>query len=151
MTSNIMELHDKIADSNRALHSYQHSMNLHCLMVVRLAKDGEKLRAEQSSRDCHLNHMCLGLAGEVGELIDAIKRKTIYRKLLDINNVIEELGDIEFYMEGIRNSLGITRQETLDANIAKLEARYNFGAYSDKQAQERADKVEAKEGSHDIA
>ena len=134
----------------RTPRSYQHSVNLHRLIVARLAKDGGQMMVEQSPQDCHLNHMVIGLAGECGELVDAIKRKTIYRKPLDMANVIEELGDIEFYLEGIRNSLCITRQETLDANIAKLEARYNSGSYSDKQAQERADKVTEVEASHDI-
>ena len=134
----------------RTPRSYQRSMNLHRLVVAGLTKAGVLMMAEQSALDCHLNHMVIGLAGEVGELVDAIKRKTIYRKPLDVANVIEELGDIEFYLEGVRNSLCITRQETLDANIAKLEARYNSGSYSDKQAQERADKVTEVEASHDI-
>jgi NTP pyrophosphatase (non-canonical NTP hydrolase) len=135
----------------RTPRSYQHSMNLHRLIVASLAKDGSQMVAEQTPQDCHLNHMMLGLAGEVGELVDAIKRNTIYRKPLDVINVIEELGDIEFYLEGVRNILCITRQATLDMNIAKLNVRYHAGSYNDTQAQARADKETNTEGTnHDL-
>ena len=66
--------------------------------------------------------------------------EAIYGKPLDRENVIEELGDLEFYMEGLRQGLGITREETLQANVAKLGARYAAGKYSDKAAIARADK-----------
>jgi NTP pyrophosphatase (non-canonical NTP hydrolase) len=89
----------------------------------------------------HLIHMIMGLCGETGELLDAIKKSVIYNKTLDIENVIEELGDIEFYLEGLRQSLGITRDETLSENISKLTVRYADLSYTDKAAQERADKA----------
>lgn len=88
----------------------------------------------------HLSHMALGVSGEAGELVDAIKKHSIYGKPIDRENVVEELGDLEFYMEGIRDTLGITRDETIAHNQAKLAKRYASGGYSDKQAQERADK-----------
>lgn len=65
----------------------------------------------------------------------------IYRKPLDRENVLEELGDLEFYMEGIRQGLGITREQCLEANIAKLGKRYEGMRYTDGAEQERADKV----------
>jgi hypothetical protein len=37
--------------------------------------------------------------------------------------------------------MGITRDEVLAHNIAKLSKRYSSGSYSDKHAQERADKA----------
>lgn len=84
--------------------------------------------------------MAVGIIGEAGELIDAVKRQAIYCKPIDLANVIEELGDIEFYLEGLRSSLGITREQTLESNITKLSKRYADFTYSDKAAQERADK-----------
>ena len=74
------------------------------------------------------------------DLPDAVKKAVIYQKPLDMKNVVEELGDLEFYMEGLRQGLGITREETLEANIKKLKVRYDGLKYSDKSAQERADK-----------
>lgn len=109
-------------------------------MVKGLAKPGEKIAAEITAGDAHLMHMAIGVSGEAGELLDAIKKRVIYRKDLDRENVLEELGDLEFYMEGLRQGLGITREECLAANIAKLGKRYEGLTYSDQSAQERADK-----------
>lgn len=56
------------------------------------------------------DHMRLGIVGECGELVDPIKRITIYRKkITDLSkegdtfykNIREELGDILFYAVGI--------------------------------------------------
>lgn len=110
-------------------------------MVHQLAKDGDAILSSMDGDDAHNLHMAVGISGEAGELLDAIKKQVIYRKPLDRVNVVEELGDLEFYMEGLRQRLGITREETLEANIAKLGVRYQHG-YSDEQAQQRADKVE---------
>jgi NTP pyrophosphatase (non-canonical NTP hydrolase) len=108
-------------------------------MVAKLAKPGAAILETLTPTDCHLLHMTVGISGEAGELLDAVKKAVVYRKPLDFDNVIEELGDLEFYMEGLRQALDITREQTLDANKAKLGIRYLNG-YSDKAAQVRADK-----------
>lgn len=112
----------------------------HQELVSRLAKGGAQILAEMAPEDAHRLHMVLGIAGEAGELVDAIKKAVIYRKPIDLENVVEELGDLEFYMEGLRQSLGIVRAETIVHNINKLTIRYAAG-YSDRAAAERADKV----------
>jgi NTP pyrophosphatase (non-canonical NTP hydrolase) len=85
-----------------------------------------------------------GVAGflsiAAGRLLDAVKRWTIYNKPLDLDDVKLQLASIEAYMEILRQSLGITREETLEHNIAKLSVRYSKMSYSDQQAQDRADK-----------
>jgi len=113
----------------------------HADMVRTLAKSGEVISSEMTPASAHLVHMVMGISGEAGELLDAIKKGAIYQKPLDHDNIVEELGDIEFYMEGLRQGLGISRQETLDANIAKLGERYKGFTYSDTAAQQRADKA----------
>ena len=110
-------------------------------MVAKLAKPGHAIQDSLSPQKCHMIHMAVGVSGEAGELLDAIKKAVIYNKPIDIENVIEELGDLEFYMEGLRQGLGITRAETLSANIRKLGTRYKNLTYSDQQAQDRADKI----------
>jgi NTP pyrophosphatase (non-canonical NTP hydrolase) len=85
-------------------------------------------------------HAAIGIAGEGGELLDAIKKVWIYNRILDVSNVVEELGDLEFYMEALRGLVGVTRGEVLYANMEKLKKRYHEGKYTDKAAQERADK-----------
>lgn len=103
--------------------------------VGRLAKD-------MGSQQQDLIHMAVGISGEAGELLDAIKKYWAYNKPLDLENVIEELGDLEFYMQGMRLLCGLTREQVLEANYAKLSERYKGLVYSDEAAQTRADKIE---------
>lgn len=110
-------------------------------MVLAKAKPGQSIVSEMTPDQAHQLHMAVGVSGEAGELLDAVKKSTIYQKPLDRANVIEELGDLEFYMEGLRASLGITREETLRHNMQKLDKRYGTGQYSNEQAQARADKA----------
>lgn len=119
-----------MSDSN-TVHEHQE-------LVARTCKKGNTIIINNSG--CHHVHMALGIAGEAGELVDAIKKHVIYNQPLNIVNVIEELGDLEWYMEGLRASLGITREQTLTQNIAKLNKRYPK-QYTDADAQNRADKA----------
>lgn len=115
--------------------------NEHRQMVGALVKPGDAILAKMDGAAMHYLHMAVGISGEAGELLDAIKKMAVYNKPLDRVNVVEELGDIEFYLEGLRSGLGITRAETLAANVDKLSVRYKGLQYSDQAAQERADKA----------
>jgi len=112
----------------------------HAEMVHTLVKPGEDILAQLTPEKVDAWHAATGVVGEAGELIDAVKKMAIYNKPIDRDNVIEELGDLEFYMEQIRHNLGITRDETLQGNMDKLAERYAGFKYSDEAAQNRADK-----------
>lgn len=109
-------------------------------MVRRLKKPGDEILASLTPEKVDAIHMILGIAGEAGELVDAYKKWAIYRKDLDRENVIEEIGDMLFYLEGLMQNVGVTEKEVRIRNQAKLGVRYKEG-YSDKAAQERADKA----------
>lgn len=109
-------------------------------MTLALAKDGQDIINDLTPEKADLLHMAVGVSGEAGELLDAVKKAVIYSKEMDLENIIEELGDLEFYMSKIRQIVGITREEILQRNIDKLSVRYAKGKYSNDQAQERADK-----------
>ena len=109
-------------------------------MTAALSKAGRDIINELSPEKADLLHMAVGVSGEAGELLDAVKKATIYNKPLDRENMIEELGDLEFHMSRIRQIIGVTRDEVLEHNYKKLSKRYSSGKYSNKQAQERADK-----------
>ena len=117
-----------------------HQIQNYSNFVAKLAKPGHSIILELTPDAAHNLHMAVGIAGESGELLDAVKKQAIYGKPLDLENVIEELGDLEFYMQGLRDGLGITRDEVLLANIAKLSRRYPQASYSNQAAQDRADK-----------
>lgn len=114
----------------------------HARLVTALKKPGDAILADLHPTQADALHMAVGVSGEAGELLDAIKRWTIYSKPLDRENVVEELGDLEFYMEGLRQCLDISRTETLAANHSKLLKRYQSSTYSNAAAQARADKNE---------
>lgn len=123
--------------------AYTKLVGAYAKMVEALAKPGEAIVAEMTPFKAHLLHMAVGISGEAGELLDAIKKSVIYNKPIDRENVIEELGDLEFYMEGLRQGLGLSQEETLEANVRKLSKRYEGLKYSNAAAQARADKTEA--------
>lgn len=108
--------------------------------VKALVKDGQAIIDTLTPERMNLVHMSIGVSGEAGELLDAIKKYVVYNKALDKTNVIEELGDIEFYMQEIRRVIGVTRQEVVQPNVEKLNKRYSTLYYSDSQANARADK-----------
>ena len=89
--------------------------------------------------DDGLMHCAVGIAGEAGELLDAVKKLWVYGKPLDRANAIEELGDIEWYMQAMRSLLGVSRDEVIAANVEKLSKRYPV-AYTDELAIKRLDK-----------
>lgn len=110
-------------------------------MVSKLVKSGKDIIEELTPARMHILHMAVGVSGEAGELLDAIKKVAIYDKNPDRENIVEELGDLEFYMEGLRQAFSITREETITYNKKKLAARYKGYSYSNQAAQARADKA----------
>lgn len=87
----------------------------------------------------NLMHAGAGVAGEAGELVDAIKKHWAYNKPLDTTNIMEEAGDLLFYLFALLDMCDLSLEEVIDANTVKLRRRYPAG-YSDKAAQARADK-----------
>jgi NTP pyrophosphatase (non-canonical NTP hydrolase) len=108
--------------------------------VVSYSDFVRSLQKDMGTRADDLAHATMGISGEAGELLDAIKKHWAYGKHLDMVNVIEELGDLEFYMQMLRNIIGVPREHIILANVEKLSKRYPTGKYSDKQAIARADK-----------
>ena len=70
---------------------------------------------------------CLGLAGEVGELNDMIKKWVFHEKELDETHLKKELGDVMWYVAMMCQSMGWELNDVLQMNIDKLIARYPEG------------------------
>jgi NTP pyrophosphatase (non-canonical NTP hydrolase) len=134
-----MNIHDRVYPNGKS------SPVDYYVFVHKLVKKFDTGNIETNEK-LEMLHAAVGVAGEVGELVDAIKKVAIYGKPVDRANVIEELGDLNFYMTAIQEMFLITDLEILDANAKKLGERYSSGEYSDKQAQERADKLVATPG-----
>jgi NTP pyrophosphatase (non-canonical NTP hydrolase) len=70
--------------------------------------------------------MSLGLAGEVGEALEHIK-KFIRDGNLDLGALEAELGDVAYYWARICSYFGFAPSRVLAGNIAKLESRRERG------------------------
>lgn len=79
---------------------------------------------EMAPNGSWLLHSQIGLAGEVGELAAAIQRWLYYGKELDRTNVIEELGDLLWYLAQACRAMDVLLEDVMKANIAKLKFRY---------------------------
>lgn len=100
----------------------------------------EKLFKQFPTEKETLHHAGTGVCSEAGEIIDITKGVWVYGKNLDIDHLIEELGDLRFYYQAMLNILGITDQDIISANFDKLSRRYPDLVYKDEHAQARLDK-----------
>lgn len=112
----------------------------HRTMYIPYAQMVQNLFKTMGSDPASLMHAAVGCAGEAGELLDACKKYWVYNKPLDVNNVLEELGDLTFYMQAVMNMFGWTWADIRMANRMKLAKRYPDGVYTDAHAQARLDK-----------
>jgi NTP pyrophosphatase (non-canonical NTP hydrolase) len=69
-------------------------------------------------------HSFLGLSSEIGELADALKKHIIYGKTIDEINILEEFGDLEWYVALGLRAIKASMEECMQKNIDKLKARY---------------------------
>ena len=77
-------------------------------------------------------HSAIGISGEAGELLDTVKKHVFYGKPLDTTNVVEEMGDILFYIQMMCNHMGLSLDDVVHVNIKKLKNRYPDGFSTDK-------------------
>lgn len=108
--------------------------------VEAIRKSGDEIKDSLTPEDCNLWHMATLASTEAGELLDAVKKAVVYRKPLDIANVKEELGDLEYALQAIRTHFGWCREEILAGNVIKLSKRYPAGVYTNYHAINREDK-----------
>ena len=96
---------------------------------------------EGMSKHYTLSLACLGLAGEVGEVCDVIKKRAIYpdRKydLALQDQIIDELGDVMWQAFAIANQIGIPMIYILENNVAKLNMRHGGAKKTDTTGGER--------------
>lgn len=80
----------------------------------------------------HLLNGLLGLAGECGECCDLFK-KHVYQDGRDFHaDLVEELGDVLWYVAETARALGVTLDAVARHNIDKLRRRYPDGFDADR-------------------
>lgn len=83
--------------------------------------------------------LLLGMAGEIGEIVDGMKKVLFHNHPLSLEDLTEELGDFEYYMQHFKKHFGISDERVYMVNIQKLQKRYPQG-FSSKASLERVDK-----------
>lgn len=92
---------------------------------LRESQDLQKIADRfQNIGTVRLIHAMIGLATEAGEIQDMMKKHLFYGREIDKVNLVEELGDIMWYVGLACSELGVTLDEVMTKNNEKLSARY---------------------------
>ena len=74
-----------------------------------------------------IQNALLGLPGEVGELCDHFKKHKFQGHAFDRDHMIEEAGDVLWYLSELADGLDISLEDIAIRNIEKLARRYPDG------------------------
>ena len=94
------------------------------------------------STEANLVHAALGVSTEAGKFATSVKRIHRYRKELDLNmraNIVEELGDLMWYIALAASAIEVDLELIANGNILKLMSRFPDN-YTNEAAEARADK-----------
>ncbi len=69
----------------------------------------------------------LGIAGESGEVVDALKKVLYHSHELDVVELRKELGDLLWYIVLLCDTIGLSLDDVMQANVEKLQERYPQG------------------------
>ena len=69
----------------------------------------------------------LGLTGEAGEVADEVKKVLFHDKPLDRAKLVNESGDVLWYLDRLLYAIDATLEDAMEANRAKLAIRYPAG------------------------
>lgn len=83
-----------------------------------------------------LSMLALGLAGEMGEVIDHIKKAVYHGHDISYTELEKEFGDVMWYFYNLMSDLGIDPDMARQLNIEKLRRRYPEG-FSEEASQNR--------------
>lgn len=81
----------------------------------------------------------LGLCGESGEVADLIKKWIAQGHALNADKVIQELGDVMWYVALTARSLGYSLSEVATINVEKLKLRYPNGFDPEKSINRKSE------------
>ena len=76
----------------------------------------------------------LGLAGEAGEIHEVFKKHFSTGKIIDMDDLEKEIGDVLWYLAELCDAMGLTLDSVAARNIAKLKSRHGdkFSGHGDR-------------------
>lgn len=84
--------------------------------------------ADRSNMDRLKLECALGLCGEAGEVAEQVKKHFFHGHELDKRHMIEELGDVAWYLAVLCDAIGSDLDTVMEENLKKLEQRYLKGS-----------------------
>lgn len=95
-------------------------------------KEAAKTIPSHFTKEIMQDNAVYGLAGEVGECIDRLKKVKFQGHENDIEHLVYECGDILWYLAEMATGAGVTLEYIAKKNIEKLRKRYGERFDSDK-------------------
>lgn len=90
---------------------------------------GRKQFAKYPNRGNTIIYPAVALAGEAGEVCNEIKKylRDDHHVLTPARatRIIEEMGDVLWYLDALAEELGVTLEEIAEGNLDKLAKRYS--------------------------
>lgn len=96
------------------------------------------LRTANKTGDALIVNGALGLCGESGEVADHIKKTFFQGHILDKAKIVEELGDVAWYIAVMAHAIDVDLETVLTNNIEKLKRRYPDG-FSEERSVNRTE------------
>ena len=96
-------------------------------------------RADELSAEELLLNGAMGLCGEAGEVVDLVKKTRFQGHALSSEKLVEELGDVAWYLAIAAHALGVPLSTVLAANVEKLMKRYPDGFDKSRSIHREAD------------
>lgn len=84
-----------------------------------------------------VDNAVFGLIGEIGEIVDLLKKHRYQGHDLDRHRVYDELGDLMWYVALLATTLDIPLDLAASSNIAKLLLRYPGDGFDAEQSRSR--------------
>jgi NTP pyrophosphatase (non-canonical NTP hydrolase) len=93
--------------------------------------DDYQRQAQRTSNTIGMNakieNGCMGLCGEAGECMDILKKHKYQGHDLDRDKLIDEAGDVMWYLAELATGLGVSLDDIAQHNIDKLWCRFPEG------------------------
>jgi NTP pyrophosphatase (non-canonical NTP hydrolase) len=107
-------------------------------------KDMVGIRARmETDTAIRMLHAASGICSEGGEIMDEIKKHIFTGVPLNRTKVIEELGDLQFFVVLLTSVMGLTIDDIMKTNQGKLKVRYR-DKFSEESCKNRDTEKEIK-------
>ena len=100
-------------------------------------------RKANDTTESRFTNFAFGLMGELGEVIDLLKKHLFHNHPLNKEKLKLELGDLLWYVATTATTAGIDLDDIAESNIAKLKTRYPEG-FSEEKSINRVESEEKK-------